>query len=1139
TTVAGTGEEGFSGDGGLATEAKLYGPNGIVVDQQGNLFIADTNNNRIRKVNTNGIITTVVGSGDFGYGGDQGPAINAKLRSPAGITIDQENNLLIADGNNHCIRKIGPPSTFLSAQSPGDIPFADKNGLGYIMDSTSRHKKTINLDTGKTLYTFEYETFNDKKYLISITDQFDNQTTINRDIDGTPTSIVSPDGLETLLTIDTNNHLTSITNPDNGIYNFTYSSGGLLQQKNEPNTNTYNYLFDQGGRVTDFLNEENGHDQFQRIIDNDGTRHNYITTAGNNQTSHEDFVFSTNKYTSKTITPSGDEINYTRSSDRLSAQTTSLCGNSFDYKYDVDPEYKYDFVKEIIKSTPSGLAKIIQNTRSYVDTNSDEIPDLITKNLSINNKTISIVRNTLSSTKTITSPEGRQATLTYDPDTLVINTFSIPGLNQTDYLYNTTGRIESITTGTRTVSYTYDYNGYFDSVTNPENHTTSYVNDKAGRVTSVHRSDGSTLEFTYDKNGNMTVLTNPDTIDHIFGYNKVSLWNNYITPLSGSYSYTYDKDRRLIQKDFPSGKAIYFDYSDPDNLSDKSRLWTVTTPEGAINLTYSCSTKIESIAKGTEYINYTYDGSLITSESFSGLINQTLTLTYNNDFNVETFTYAGDTVSYAYDNDGLLTRSRDYTISRNAQNGLPESVTDNTLTLNRTFNAYGELSQKSINVNANNLFELNLATDNNGRVTTKTETVEGTNSSYAYTYDQLGRLLTVTKDAALIEEYRYDLKGTRNYEMNTLRGITGRTFTYSDEDHLLTAGSNTYQYDLDGFLTSKTIGSDNTTYTYSSRGELLNVTLPDSRYIEYVHDPTGRRIAKKIDGVIAEKYLWAGKTTLLAIFDGSDNLTARFEYADGRMPVSMVKQGIKYYLIYDQVGSLRVVSDNAGNIVKQIDYDSFGNIITDTDPTFTIPFGFAGGLHDIDTGLVRFGYRDYDTDIGRWTAKDPILFAGGDSDLFGYCLSDPVNFLDPDGQFAQIAIGVFAGAYGGFLSGVQSGNIGNALLAGVAGGLVGGVVGAILPTASGAVGGMVGGFVSGALGGAFGGATGKKLNDPCASLADVGMAAVKGGGIGAVTGTIGGGLSGAAASIGATGIGVDIGIANITAPIGWGMSLDW
>jgi RHS repeat-associated protein len=263
----------------------------------------------------------------------------------------------------------------------------------------------------------------------------------------------------------------------------------------------------------------------------------------------------------------------------------------------------------------------------------------------------------------------------------------------------------------------------------------------------------------------------------------------------------------------------------------------------------------------------------------------------------------------------------------------------------------------------------------------------------------MGRLRTVTKDSTLVEEYQYATNGTRSYEMNALRDISGRSFTYSDEDHLSTAGTDIYQYDLDGFLTSKTDGTDVTIYDYSSRGELLGVILPDGRIIEYLHDPLGRRIAKKIDGVIVEKYLWQGLTRLLAVYDVSDNLLQRFEYADGRMPVAMTSGGSTYYLIYDQADSLRVVANSSGNLVKRIEYDSFGNIIDDTNMSFMVPFGFAGGLHDRDTGLVRFGYRDYEPDMGRWTGKDPIGFAGGDTDLYGYCLNNPINLIDPDGEW--------------------------------------------------------------------------------------------------------------------------------------------
>ena len=353
----------------------------------------------------------------------------------------------------------------------------------------------------------------------------------------------------------------------------------------------------------------------------------------------------------------------------------------------------------------------------------------------------------------------------------------------------------------------------------------------------------------------------------------------------------------------------------------------------------------------------------------------------------------------------------------------------------------------------------------------------------------------------------------------------------------LAQGDTTYQYNFDGFLTTRTQGTDVTTYDYSMRGELLSVALPDGRLIEYVHDPLGRRIAKKVDGALVKKYLWQGLTRLLAVYDGSDSLVQRFEYADGHMPVAMVSGGSTYYFTYDQVGSLRVVADASGNVIKKIDYDSFGNIIGDTNPSFEVPFGFASGLHDRDAGLVRFGFRDYDPDVGRWTAKDPILFAGGDTDLYGYCLSNPVNLIDPNGQvgIAGAIIGATAGAYGGFLSGIQSGNVWSSIAAGAVGGVAGGLVGIAFPQLGEVIGGMVGGMI----GGALGGATGKALSVPCASLGDIGWAAGKGLGIGVVAGVIGGTVTGAATSIGATGPAVNVASAMITAPISWGVGMDW
>ena len=107
STIAGTGSSGFSGDGGAATSADLYYPSGVALDTAGNIYIADRNNNRIRKVSVaDGTISTIAGTGSSGYSGDGGAATSARLSSPSGVALDTAGNIYIADGSNHRIRKL-------------------------------------------------------------------------------------------------------------------------------------------------------------------------------------------------------------------------------------------------------------------------------------------------------------------------------------------------------------------------------------------------------------------------------------------------------------------------------------------------------------------------------------------------------------------------------------------------------------------------------------------------------------------------------------------------------------------------------------------------------------------------------------------------------------------------------------------------------------------------------------------------------------------------------------------------------------------------------------------------------------------------------------------------------------------------
>jgi RHS repeat-associated protein len=138
-------------------------------------------------------------------------------------------------------------------------------------------------------------------------------------------------------------------------------------------------------------------------------------------------------------------------------------------------------------------------------------------------------------------------------------------------------------------------------------------------------------------------------------------------------------------------------------------------------------------------------------------------------------------------------------------------------------------------------------------------------------------------------------------------------------------------------------------------------------------------------------------------------------YEEGsHSPDLMLRGGSTYRLVKDQVGSVvRVVEAATGNVVQEREYDAWGAVLVDSNPGWQ-PFGFAGGLLDAGTGLTRFGARDYEPTVGRWTSKDAVRQSGG-LNFYVYVGNDPQNKKDPTGntpeqEFCAVACIYIAGA---------------------------------------------------------------------------------------------------------------------------------
>ena len=903
--------------------------------------------------------------------------------------------------------------------------FASQNGLKlvvngeeiFVFDSNGRHIQTKSGLTGYVKYNFDY---NSQGKLVKITDSFQLETLFNRDLAGNLLSVTAPFGQTTSVSLDEIGLISAVTNANLETYQIEYyPDTGLITKFTKPGGNYSELEYTGSARLESDAGNGGNLTRFETDYDQATGEFTKYFTALNRMTVARSRRIN-GIYTNETVTPAGFVTQYQEGTDK--SQISSNLFETSSVLTKPDERFGNSF-ERLWKTTETIQDKIKTTTISkIVDLNDPSDP------FSYNTISTTTNVNGIESTNVFTKSTKRSVSI--DPmgvqSIVEIDQYERPILIQhaadtpTSIIYDQQGRVQQTTQGgSNTVTYFYGSNGEIESVKNILNQETQYEYDPADRVTKTIFPDGRFTLYSYNADRLISSITPPGRSAHNFTINAFDLTESYEPPLlpainSTQTEYSYNLDKQLTKILRPDLKEVNYVYNDTSGLLEQidlgsgeyqnytylpatENIQTVVSPSGVeSSLTYFGQNTIQSeqqtINGSSSSVHFSFDNFFRDTQRV---------ISYNNsDIGNLTTNYRPDNQPSSIGNLALVYE----TISGRLQQTTLAKISDV-----RAYDSFGNLASYKARYNPGikcgngpdgcprELYSYTLTRDQLQRIVTKVEKVQGSVTTYEYSYDSSGRLAGVTKNGAVESSYVYDSNGNRI--SGTQNGIPF-TATFDSQDRLLTysSGSNPvleFEYNANGELIQSKKGTQITAFDSDSLGRLKSVTLPDSRLIDYALDWQGRRVQKTLAGSPQVRSIFEDTYRLAAEVNLQGPGIKEYVFATNVNSADYMKIGaVLYRIIKDHLGSPRlVVNASNGQVVQKMDYNEWGQVTVDSNPGFQA-FGYAGGIYDPDTKLVKFGARDYDGGIGRWLSKDPIGFDGGDTNLYGYVLNDPINYFD-------------------------------------------------------------------------------------------------------------------------------------------------
>jgi len=957
-------------------------------------------------------------SGPFGRGWTH--SYDQTLRFPASSTIE------LRRGNGSAV-------TFVSTDGGASyIATAPKMDHSYVVPAAPGWSRVLR-NGGSEMYDSDGR-------LSEIRDAVGNRTIISRDSGRRITSVADPGG-RTLTFAYSGTHITSVSGPPGILATYTYEGDSLLQvtyNETAPNTSGFSFRYDASGQllaVYDFSGRQveghtysggkaitseiaNGRGKFTFSY---GIGQTVVTNANANTTTY-DFVDGggvkriTGITGSCSACGSGNESqHWSYNADGRIATRTDGLNKSTTYEYHPDTGYLTSQTDALLHTTTytrdsQGRPLTISGPDGSLVTFFYDAagPRTITARVdATQSTTMSLTYDSRGKLATITDGRGKVTTRSYtaagdlasvtDPLGKVttyaydsmgrVLTVTDPLSNVTQATYDARGRLNRITDPVGGVKIrSYDAGGRLTKSTNELGRVTSSAYDSYGRPQFVTDAMGGVTAYDYDLAGNPSELTDASSNITRFGYDAWHRLQTVTYPNSRTESYTYDAAGRLATRTDRRGVVTTHTYDELGRLSGKT--YSDATPP--VSFTYDDAGRVLTGSNAVDTITRTYDliGQLRSENSSAN--DSTISYLYDTSGNRTQLTLTGGTPQdYNYDDASRLTRitrgNATFVLAYDAAGRQTSLAYPNSRTAAYAYDKASHLLSLKL-LNGNKALDQWIYTyDLAGNPLTK----QGSSITETYTYDVKNQLTQVKRGTSATESFTYDPVGNR------LSALNDPSWTYDEQNQLLSRAGSTYMYDAAGNLQTKAEGSDNWAYEWDAENRLTRVTKNSAETARFAYDAFGRRIRKS--SATTKAFLYDGADVIREVDSAATTTYVRSLGIDDPLAVD-TGSGLTF-LHKDALGSITTTSSSAGTVSAARQYDSYGNLQLGSTSS---GIAFTGREWDAEIGLYYYRARYYDPKVGRFLSEDPLRFDGGDVNLYAYVRNNPVLFTDPTGEIIQV-----------------------------------------------------------------------------------------------------------------------------------------